>query len=460
MTSFPKGFVWGAATSAYQIEGGCQAGGRGPSIWDAFTAIPGKTHQGNSGQPACDHYHHFREDVALMRAMGLKAYRFSISWPRLLPKGRQAINLEGIDFYSRLIDELLDNEIDPWATLYHWDLPLALQLEKDGWLNPDMARYYAEYADLCFEYFGDRVKHWITINEAWVLSILGYAHGIFAPGRVSLDEPYRVGHNLLLAHAAAVEVYREKYQHRQNGYIGIANNCDWREPASASQRDHAAAQRALEFFLGWFADPIYKGRYPESMVSRLGERLPKFTAEQVEGLKNSTDFFGLNHYTTMLASHCDDPSSETSYLSNIGIAEDQDIRLSLDPDWALTAMQWGVAPWGCRKLLHWIDARYDHPPIVLTENGCAFDDELENGMVNDQRRIDFLSGYIKECQRAITEGVDLRGYFLWSFMDNFEWASGYSKRFGIHHVDFATQTRTPKASAKWYAEVIGQNCLP
>lgn len=458
--SFPKNFIWGAATSAYQIEGGYEAGGRGPSIWDAFTAIPGKTHEGEDGRQACDHYHCYPGDVALMKAIGLKAYRFSISWSRIFPYGHSEISLEGVNFYDRLIDELLAGGITPWVTLYHWDLPLALQMEKDGWLNPELPRYFADYADICFERFGDRVKHWITINESWVVAMLGYGQGVFAPGRTSRVEPYLVGHHLLNAHAAAVDVYRGDYQSRQNGQIGISNNCDWREPASDSEKDKAAAERALEFFLGWFADPIYKGSYPESMVARLGDRLPKFTDREAGRLKGSSDFFGLNHYTTMYAAHSQGASEEGSVYGNGGIAEDQDVALSVDPEWETTAMQWSIVPWGCRKLLHWIDARYEHPPIVLTENGCAFDDELKDGAVNDQRRIDFLTGYIGECENAISEGVDLRGYFLWSFMDNFEWALGYSKRFGIHHVDFATQTRTPKASGKWYAEVIRLNGLP
>jgi beta-glucosidase len=460
LTLFPKDFIWGAATSAYQIEGGHDGDGRGPSIWDAFAAIPGKTHRGEDGRRACDHYHRYADDVALMKALGLKAYRFSISWPRLQPTGRRKINKAGIAFYDRLIDVLLENEITPWVTLYHWDLPLALQLEQDGWLNPEMPAFFAEYAALCFEYFGDRVKHWLTLNEAWVAAILGYAQGIFAPGRISLEEPYRAGHHLLLAHSAAVQVYRQKYQPTQKGLIGMANNCDWREPATDHDIDKDAAQRALEFFLGWFADPVYTGDYPETMRSRLGDRLPTFTDQEAQDLKGSIDFFGLNHYTTALTEYCDDPTGKTPVYLNGGITEDQDIRLFNAPDWDQTAMEWGIVPWGCRKLLHWIDSRYDHPPIVITENGSAFDDEMENGQVNDQRRIDFLAGYITECQRAIAEGVDLRGYFVWSLLDNFEWALGYTKRFGIHHVNFATQERTPKASAKWYAEVIGLNGLP
>ena len=255
MITFPENFLWGSATSSYQIEGAWNEGGRGPSIWDAFCTVPGRVANGDSGQIACDHYHRFKEDVALMKDLGLHAYRFSIAWPRMQPNGIGKPNPDGIRFYSELIDTLLDNNITPWVTLYHWDLPLALQVEKDGWINPDIADYFRDYADLCFEHFGDRVKHWITLNEPWVVSILGYGQGVFAPGRTSNVEPYLAAHNLLRAHAAAVDVYRSKYQAKQGGEIGITNNCDWREPLTQNPADQAAAERAVQFFLAWFTDP-------------------------------------------------------------------------------------------------------------------------------------------------------------------------------------------------------------
>ena len=457
MLNFPKDFIWGSATSSYQIEGAYREDGKGPSIWDAFCTIPGKVHRGETGQIACDHYHRMEEDIGLMKAMGLKAYRFSISWPRILPLGTGQVNIAGIAFYNRLINALLANNIQSWITLYHWDLPLALQFEQDGWLGDSIADAFAAYADVCFEHFGDRVKHWITINEAWVVAMLGYGQGIFAPGRISNTEPYLAGHQLLLAHAKAVAVYRKKYQSIQKGKIGITNNCDWREPLTESTADKVAAQRALEFFLAWFADPIYKGYYPETMVKRLGDRLPKFTSEEIALLHGSSDFFGLNHYTTMLASDAQGLVEEGSVYGNGGLSEDQDVNLSLDPAWKLTDMQWAIVPWGCRKLLEWIDQRYDHPEIVITENGGAFDDRLINGIVDDWERIDFFKSYLSELHKAIQNGVQLKGYFAWSLMDNFEWASGYSKRFGIHYVDFNSLKRIPKTSAKWVTEVIKKN---
>lgn len=457
LKQFPKNFIWGSATSSYQIEGAAFIGNKGPSIWDAFTMIPGKVYQNQNGNIACDHYHRMQEDVALMKALGLRAYRFSISWPRILPSGRVKVNKKGIRFYNQLIDELLKNDITPWVTLYHWDLPLALQFEEDGWLGDNISDLFAQYAEICFQHFGDRVKHWITINEAWVVAMLGYGQGIFAPGRISNSEPYLAAHHLLKAHAKAVRIYREKYQYKQKGLIGITNNCDWREPLTNTYEDHAAAQRALEFFLGWFADPIYKGDYPESMRERVKKRLPVFSPSDRELILGSSDFFGLNHYTTMYASDARGKLDESSVYGNGGLSEDQDVNLSVDPTWSLTEMHWAVVPWGCQKLLEWIDQRYENPSIVITENGCAYNDKLIDGKVDDQSRIDFFHSYLSSVHEAIQNGVDVEGYFMWSLMDNFEWASGYSKRFGIHYVDFETLKRMPKSSAHWYAGVIKNN---
>jgi beta-glucosidase len=459
MKTFPDGFLWGTATAAYQIEGAAATGGRGPSIWDAFSHIPGKTAEGHNGDVACDHYHRWEEDIELMKQMGVGCYRFSISWSRIQPQGKGEINEEGIAFYNKLIDGLVAAGITPWVTLFHWDLPLALQLEEDGLLKPSIANRFADYARICFERFGDRVKNWITLNEPWCSSFLGHGNAYFAPGRASASEPYLAAHNLLRAHAYIVDVYRKEFQADQKGQIGITNNCDWREPASDSEGDKAAAQRALEFFLGWFADPVYFGDYPAVMRERVGERLPQFTPEDAKLLKGSSDFFGLNHYTTMIAS---EPKQQVSGPGDIkgngGMMEDQQVELAGDPEWEQTDMGWNIVPWGCRKLLEWIDKRYDHPPIYITENGCAMPGEDDREVaLNDTRRVEFLKGYIGACHEAIQNGVDLRGYMCWSMMDNFEWALGYTRRFGLHWVDYETGERQPKASAKWYAATVKQN---
>lgn len=456
MKNFPKDFTWGSATSSYQIEGAHDKDGKGPSIWDAFCTIPNRIKNMDNGNIGIDHYHRFKEDVALMKSQGFKAYRFSIAWARVMPEGKGTINEKGIQFYSDLIDELLANDIQPWVTLYHWDLPLALQTEEDGWLNPIVTDYFKDYADLCFERFGDRVKHWITFNEPWVISVLGYGHGSFAPGRKSNREPYLAAHHILLSHAKAVDLYRSKY-HTQNGSIGITNNCDWREPLTDKVEDKEAAERALQFFLGWFADPVYFGDYPQVMKDRLGDRLPEFTPEESVMLKDSSDFFGLNHYTTMYAAH-EESVSQDNIKGNGGISEDQAVSLSLDPEWTLTAMDWAVVPWGCRNLLQWISDRYDRPPIYITENGFACDDEMVDGVVDDSStRLSYYKAYLTGCHEAMENGVDLRGYFAWSMFDNFEWAHGYGSRFGINYVNYETLERTPKASAKWFAQVFCDN---
>ncbi len=459
MKKFPTDFVWGAATSSYQIEGAWLEAGKGLSIWDGFCHIPGKIKNDENGDFACDHYYRFKEDVELMAGMGLRAYRFSLSWPRIQPSGQGKPNPKGLRFYSDLIDTLLAHQITPWVTLYHWDLPLALQMEYNGWLNPQLATFFADYAAICFEALGDRVKHWLTLNEPWCSAVLGHGLGIHAPGRVSRDEPYHSGHTLLRAHALAVEKYRTQFQPHQKGRISLSNNCDWREPRTGSEADRQAAQRAVEFFLGWFADPVFKGDYPAVMRERLGNRLPHFTEAEKTLLKGSADFFGLNHYSTMYAAHATAAQPGYGVQDTGGMAEDQGITLSSDPLWKKTEMEWNIVPWGLQKLLQWIDARYDSPAIYVTENGCALPEVLENEKVEDHQRIAFFEGYLNAAYEALQHNVDLQGYFVWSFLDNFEWGEGYSKRFGLHYVDFRTGQRIPKASAKWYAEVIKRNGL-
>ena len=460
MKTFPKGFLWGTATASYQIEGAAAEEGRAASTWDAFSHTPGRVQNGDTGDRACDHYHRWEEDIALMKQMGIGCYRFSISWSRILPQGKGEVNEKGIAFYNKLVDGLLAEGIEPWVTLFHWDLPLALQIEEDGLLNSTIKDRFVEYARLCFERFGDRVKNWITLNEPMCSSVLGHGIGMHAPGRTSDTEPYIAAHNLLRSHAYIVDLYRRDFQTQQKGKIGITNNCDWREPLTDSEADKKAAQRSLEFFLGWYADPIYFGKYPDLMIELVGHKLPEFTIEEVALLKGSSDFFGLNHYTTMLAAEPKNAgdAENRDVSGNGGIFSDQRVTLSRAEDWEQTDMGWNIVPWGCRKLLEWIAERYDNPPIYITENGCAMpgEDDRETAL-NDTRRVAFLEGYIGECHQAIQNGVNLKGYMCWSFMDNFEWSFGYDRRFGLHWVDFETGERQPKASAKWYSALAKSN---
>ena len=447
MRSFPKDFALGVATASYQIEGAWREDGRGASIWDAFCQVPGRIADGATGDVACDHYHRYAEDIALIKGMGLGHYRFSIAWPRILPAGIGTPNPKGIAFYDRLIDALLEAGIRPWVTLYHWDLPLALQVERDGWLNPDIAGLFADYAAICFKAFGDRVKRWTTLNEPWVSAVQGHNIGKHAPGRVSPDEPYVVGHNLLRAHALAVATYRRDFQQAQGGIIGITFNSDWREPKSAKREDVEAAQRSLEFHLGWYADPVYRGDYPAVIKERLGKRLPRFSAEEKKLLKGSSDFFGINHYRTRYAAQASGPGSPLgSYF------DDVQVELSEDPSWPTTDLG-NIVPWGVTKLLRWIDDRYQRPLIMMTENGGSLPEPDYAAARNDDQRILCISSTLNGCLDAIEAGVRLGGYFAWSLMDNFEWAWGFSKRFGLYYVDYATQKRLPKKSAEWLAGV-------
>tara|TARA_R100000027_G_scaffold2734_9_gene2740 strand:+ start:45409 stop:46782 length:1374 start_codon:yes stop_codon:yes gene_type:complete len=446
-------FHWGTATASYQIEGAWLKDGKGLSIWDAFSHTPGKIHKGDTGDTACDHYHLYEKDVEMMAELGITSYRFSIAWSRIIPDGKGEINPEGIAFYNRLIDCLLAKGITPFVTLYHWDLPLTLQLENDGWLSEQTSEHFRRYAKTCFDAFGDRVQHWITFNENWCTAVLGYGTGNFAPGRKSNDEPYIAAHNLLLAHGMAVQEFREG---GYPGQIGISNNCDWREPLTDSKEDRNAAQESIEFFFAWLTDPVIFGDYPAIMRERLGDRLPTFTQSQKALLKGSTDFIGLNHYTTHYASRT--PSEESSVDAkdgNGGMSDDQQVSLSSDPDWQRTSMGWYVVPWGFRKMLNWIHDRYANYPIYVTENGCSVEADSREAAVDDEFRANFLRGYTDALKQARdVDGVPVRGYFCWSLMDNFEWTRGYDMRFGIVYVDFESMERTPKASYHAYREIV------
>lgn len=451
-------FIWGVATAAHQIEGAWLEGGKGLNIWDAYSHTPGKITNGDTSAIACDHYHRYEEDIDLIADLGTGGYRFSISWARIIPDGKGAVNQEGIDFYNRLIDGLIAKGLTPFVTLYHWDLPMALQMEDDGWLSYSTAEAFAKFAEVCFEAFGDRVEHWMTFNENWCTAVLGYGTGLFAPGRISKTEPYAVGHNLLLAHGLAVRSFR---QGKYYGQIGIANNCDFREPLTDSDEDRAAAQESLEFFYGWLTDPVVFGEYPAIMRERLGDRLPEFTPEQKKLLKGSADFLGLNHYTTHYASRSTEVENAVdSEDGNGGMSEDQNLVLSLDPEWQVTSMGWFVVPWGLRKMLNWIHQRYNGLPIYITENGTALANNDVETAIDDTERSDFIKSYTDAMNQAIEEdGVNVRGYFCWTLMDNFEWCRGYDMRFGLIFCDFETLERTPKASYYAYREIIRNSNL-
>jgi beta-glucosidase len=451
MREFPDGFTWGAATSSYQVEGAWLEDGKGPHIWDAYVLIPGKIAGGATGQVACDHYHRFREDVALMRELGLSAYRFSICWPRILPTGTGEVNERGVAFYDRLINALLEAGIKPFVTLYHWEMPLALEMAWGGWLHPDSPDWFADYARVCFERFGDRVKRWITINEPRAHAVCGYKWNVHAPGRIAhgRTEPFIVGRHLLRAHARAVRVWREELG--QDGQLGIAVSTQCPEPRSDDPADRAAAARCVDLNFGWFGHPVVFGDYPKSMVRVLGDRLPPLGPEDRAMLKGSADFLGLNHY---YATHvwAGAPGDE-------GYSEDFDGCESGDLGLERAAMGWTFVPWSMRKILGWMDATYPGAPIYVTENGYPMPAAPREEAVRDERRVQHYRENLTGCHEAIAAGADLRGFFAWTLTDNFEWGLGYTENFGLHHVDFATQERTPKDSAGYYAEVIAANGL-
>jgi beta-glucosidase len=440
---FPDDFLWGAATSAYQIEGAPLEDGAGPSTWHRFSHTPGHTAFGETGDIACDHYHRYQNDVALMRKLGLRSYRFSVSWSRVLPEGRGTVNPKGLDFYSRLVDALLAAGIQPNLTLYHWDLPAALD-DRGGWLNPDIADWFAEYARVLFRALGDRVKLWATLNEPWVVVDAGYLHGVHAPGHHNWFEAPIASHNLLRAHGRAVQAFRAD----GHGQVGIVVNLEPKYPASSSAEDKAAVERADAYMNRHYLDAIFRGSYPEPLAEIFGEAWPRFAAADLELIRQPIDFLGINYYKRGVTRY--DPVTLPLRASTVRQPQNQHTEMGWD---------WEVFAPGLTRILLWVRERYGDIPLYITENGAAFYDPPTptDARVDDPLRVDYLRLHLLAACDALRQGVNLRGYYAWSLLDNYEWAAGYEKRFGLIHVDFASLVRTPKSSAAYYARVIASN---
>jgi beta-glucosidase len=440
---FPKDFLWGAATAAYQIEGSPLADGAGPSIWHRFAHTPGMTTNGDTGDVACDHYNRYESDIALMKEIGLKAYRLSIAWGRVLPEGRGRVNARGLDFYSRLIDKVLEAGIIPNVTLYHWDLPAALD-DRGGWLNPDIADWFGDYARVVFDALADRVPMWATINEPLVVMDGGYMHGNLAPGHRNLYEAPIVTHNLLRAHGRGVQAFRAR--NASDSRIGLVVNLEPRYPASDSAEDIAATNRIDAFGNRQYLDPALLGRYPDELAQIFGDAWITSSADDMKLIAEPIDFIGVNYYSRSVIQH------EGTRLPIMAGAVPQVDALH-------TEMGWEVFPAGLTRILTWVKSRYGDVPLYVTENGSAFMDAPSaiDGSVEDPLRVAYLKGHLEAIRDAMIQGVNLRGYFAWSLLDNFEWSHGYTKRFGIVHVDYETQVRTIKSSGRFYSSVIRSN---
>lgn len=442
---FDKNFVWGAATSSYQVEGAAHEDGKGQSMWDTFSHTKGKTFNGDTGDVACDHYHRFKEDVALMKKIGLRGYRFSIAWPRIFPLGSGKINQKGVDFYNRLIEELLKNDIEPAVTMYHWDLPQALE-DKGGWASRDICSYFTEYAGTLYKLFGDRVKKWITLNEPRVSAQLGYSTGEHAPGIKNDKLSIQVSHYLMLAHAMAVKEFR--IANIKDGKIGATLNLGTVYSATDSEEDRKAAVLVDGTDNRWYLDPVLKGTYPQDIMELYKEEgnAPEILPGDMDILSSSkVDFIGVNYYSRTVVKKCGPHKRDIQWIH---------------PEGKYTEMDWEVYPRGLYDLLVRIKNDYNDPHIYITENGAAFKDTLTpDGKIEDKDRIEYLKGHFIEAHKAIEAGVKLDGYYIWSLMDNFEWSYGYSKKFGIIYVNPETNERILKDSAKWYSNVIKENGL-
>jgi beta-glucosidase len=433
-SSFPSDFIWGAATASYQIEGAAHEDGRGESVWDRFCATPGKVRNGDSGEVACDFYHRYREDVGLMRELGLDAFRFSIAWPRVLPEGRGSVNEAGLDFYDRLVDELLAHEIEPFVTLFHWDSPQVLE-DAGGWRARSTAEAFVEYAEVVAARLGDRVHHWITHNEPWVYAWIGHSWGHHAPGHTSEADAVAVAHHLLLSHGWAAEAIRRIAPDAQ---VGITLNLAHAYPASESPEDEAAAWQVDGEGNRWFLDPIFRGSYPADLLERNELVKPLVQEGDLDAIAAPLDFLGVNNYFRFIVSSgADGP------------------RMERNSENEHTDMGWEVYPDGLHKLLVRVAQDYEPNAIYITENGAAFGDvRVHNGRVHDPERTSYIQSHIAAVGRAVADGSPIKGYFVWSLLDNFEWAFGYSKRFGIVYVDYPTLERVPKDSFYWYRDFL------
>jgi beta-glucosidase len=433
---FPTDFAWGVATASYQIEGAVDEDGRGESIWDRFCATPGSVRSGDTGAVACDFYRRYEADIELMRNLGIDAFRFSIAWPRVLPDGSGRINEAGLDFYDRLVDALLENGITPFATLYHWDLPQALE-ERGGWPSRVTVEAFSEYTEAVAARLGDRVGHWITHNEPWVVAWLGYGWGMHAPGRTSEPDALAAAHNLLVAHGQAVEILRRRSPETK---VGITLNLYDVYPASDGPEDVLAARYADGLHNRWFLDAILRGEYPLDMIESFGDSVPAVQEGDMETISVPIDFVGVNYYSR--------------HVIGAGREGGRPV-LVRNPESEYTDMGWEIYPEGLFRVLTRLRDDYSIPPVYITENGSAFSDvRRHDGSIDDPERLAYLESHIDALGRAVEKGVPVKGYFVWSLLDNFEWAHGYSKRFGIVYVDYPTLERVPKASYSWYRSFI------
>ena len=437
-SKFPHDFVWGTATASYQIEGAADADGRGESIWDHFSRMPGRVVNGHTGDVACDHYNRYAEDVKIMADLGVDAYRFSIAWPRIFPEGKGKPNPKGLDFYQRLLDELEKHNIRAAATLYHWDLPQVLQDTYGGWVNRDVALYFRDYAAYVLEKLGERLFQVITINEPWVAAMLGYAFGVHAPGIRDYKAALHASHHLLYGHGLAVQVYREL---NLPGEIGITLNLTPFYPRCDDPRDAEAVRIIDGTNNRWFLDPVLKGKYPEDIVEWYEARgmMVDLPGDDLKVIGEKSDFLGINYYSRGIVGHSDDDPRGFKQYS---------------PDSPVTDMGWEVYPTGLYDLLTRLTRDYGSIPLYITENGAAYPDVVEDDKVHDKERLDYLQRHFEQAARAIEDGVPLKGYYVWSLLDNFEWALGYTKRFGIVYVDYDTQERILKDSALWYRDFL------